>query len=121
MRDTVKTLLESATRPELDVTLKNNMAYNKLSKLTESDCLEYTPQKVIVNKGKSGYYVEFTNNLERLMRDRELEITEAMENVAVQNDIPIEECIVVFDEASIDIIDITHVQSLNPEFSLVAK
>lgn len=121
MKDTLKSLLESATIPSLDVQTRNTLAYNGLSKFTEAGCLEYTPQKVIINKSRSGYVVEFTGNLERLMRDQDMEIDEAMETVASLNDIPIEECTVLFDEAAINIIDINKVQILNPEFRLAAK
>ena len=84
MKDTVISLMESAVNPEIDFLTKNVAAFNILESVTESQKVNttYTPQKVIVLKDPedtSKYMVEFTGNLEYLMRDQEVGIIEAMD------------------------------------------
>ena len=122
MKDTVQSLLESAVIPAADVFTKNRLAYHKLNKLNElAEALAYTADKVIVNKARSGYLVEFSGNIERLMRDQELEITEAMDLVAAKNGINVEDCTLVLDEAAINVLNISKVLDLAPTFAIVTK
>lgn len=122
MKDTVQSLLESAVTPAADIFTKNRLAYRKLNKLNESaEVLAYTADKVIVNKARSGYLVEFSGNIERLMRDQEMEITEAMELVAAKNGINVEECTLVLDEAAINVLNIDKVLDLAPVFAIATK
>lgn len=122
MKDTVQTLMESAVTPTADIITKNRLAYRKLNSLTEStEVLAFTADKVIVNKGKSGYLVEFSGNIERLMRDQEMELNEAMELVAAKNGIDVEECTLVLDEACISVLDIQKVMELAPKFAIASK
>lgn len=122
MKDTIKSLLESTITPNVNILEKNRIAFGKLSKFNESECTAFIPAKVIVNKSSSGKYViEFSGNIERLMRDQEIEITEAMDIVSNYNNIPIEECILLLDESSISILDINKVIELNPQFIIATK
>ena len=101
MVDTVKSLLEFAATPQMDFVSANTANFNILESVDSIDMrsLIFTPHKVIVVKGdQSGkYLVEYANNLERLMLDQDIGIVEAMNVVADINDIPVEECAVVFD------------------------
>lgn len=122
MKDTVQTLMESAVIPAADIITKNRLAYRKLNALTESaEVLAFTADKVIVNKGKSGYLVEFSGNIERLMRDQEMELNEAMDLVAAKNGIDVEECTLVLDEACISVLNIQKVMELSPKFAIASR
>lgn len=126
MKDTVISLMESAVNPEIDFLTKNVAAFNILESVTESQKVNttYTPQKVIVLKDPedtSKYMVEFTGNLEYLMRDQEVGVIEAMDLVAAVNDISIDEFTLVLDESCVNKIDITKLIQLDPEFDLKKK
>lgn len=126
MKDTVISLMESAVNPEIDFLTKNVAAFNILESVTESQKVNttYTPKKVIVLKDPedtSKYMVEFTGNLEYLMRDQEVGIIEAMDLVAAVNDISIDEFTLVLDESCVNKIDITKLIQLDPEFDLKKK
>lgn len=123
MKDTVRSLLESAVEPEFDFISKNTAAYNILRPVTESEMMttQYVPQKVMVLRDGDKYVVEYANNLERLMLDQEMGIVEAMEVVVAVNNICVDECTVVFDESCINKIDIEAVIKLDPDFDLAKK
>lgn len=123
MKDTVRSLLEFAAKPEFDFVSKNTAAYNILRPVTESEMMttQYVPQKVMVLRDGDKYVVEYANNLERLMLDQDMGIVEAMEVVAAANNICVDECTVVFDESCIEKIDIEAVIRLDPDFDLAKK
>ena len=121
MLDTVKSLLESSVEPEVDFYTQNRAALNMLDTIAESERMStrFTPQKVMVLKSHEGrYLVEYANNLERYMLDNDIGIKEAMSVVADINEIPVEECAVVFDESCVDRIDIGAVIKLDPDFDI---
>lgn len=122
MKDTVKSLLESSVEPNVDFFTENLASLNILDTITESEKMSmgYNAQKVMVLKSpEGGYLVEYANNLERFMLDNDMGIREAMNVVADVNEIPIEECKVVFDNSCVDKIDIGAVIKLDPEFDIV--
>ena len=123
MKDTVKALLESSARPEHDFITENTINYNKtLEVATEAEigATKYTAQKVIVTRTTDDKYViEYSNNLERFMLDSDIGITEAMFIVADINNIPIDECTVVFDEQSIASIDFKDLAEIEKHFRTV--
>lgn len=124
MVDTVKSLLEFAVDPPMDFITANTASYDILESVDPVDkmSLAYTPHKVVVVKGNTGkYMVEYVNNLERLMLDQDMGIIEAMEVVADINDIPVEECAVVFDESCVDRIDIGKVIKADPDFDVLKR
>lgn len=124
MKDTVKTLLESSVRPEIDFLSANTAALHILRPVTEAERMStgFTPQKVIVQKTPEGnYIVEYAENLERLMLDQDMGIAEAMQVVADVNNLALDECTVVFDESCIERIDISKVIKLDTEFDLARK
>lgn len=122
MKDTVKSLLESSVEPNVDFFTENLASLNILDTITESEKMSmgFNAQKVMVLKSpEGGYLVEYANNLERFMLDNDMGIREAMNVVADVNEIPIEECKVVFDNSCVDKIDIGAVIKLDPEFDIV--
>ena len=122
MKDTVKSLLESSVEPNVDFFTENLASLNILDTITESEKMSmgFNAQKVMVLKSpEGGYLVEYANNLERFMLDNDMGIREAMNVVADINEIPIEECKVVFDNSCVDKIDIGAVIKLDPEFDIV--
>lgn len=121
MIDTVKSLLESSVEPEVDFYTQNRAALNMLDTIAESERMStrFTPQKVMVLKSPEGrYLVEYANNLERYMLDNDIGIKEAMSVVADINEIPVEECAVVFDESCVNKIDIGAIIKLDPDFDI---
>ena len=122
MKDTVKSLLESSVEPNVDFYTENLASLNILDTITESEKMSmgFNAQKVMVLKSpEGGYLVEYANNLERFTLDNDMGIREAMSVVADVNEIPIEECKVVFDNSCVNKIDIGAVIKLDPEFDIV--
>lgn len=121
MLDTVKSLLESSVEPEVDFFTQNRSALNMLESIAESERMStrFTPQKVMVLKSpEGGYLVEYANNLERFMLDNDMGIKEAMLVVSEVNEIPIDECTVIFDESCVERIDIGAVIKLDTDFDV---
>lgn len=121
MLDTVKSLLESSVEPEVDFFTQNRAALNMLESVAESERMStrFTPQKVMVLKSpEGGYLVEYANNLERFMLDNDMGIKEAMLVVSEVNEIPVDECTVIFDESCVDRIDIGAVIKLDTDFDV---
>ena len=121
MLDTVKSLLESSVEPEVDFFTQNRSALNMLESVAESERMStrFTPQKVMVLKSlEGGYLVEYANNLERFMLDNDMGIKEAMLVVSEVNEIPVDECTVIFDESCVEKIDIGAVIKLDTDFDV---
>ena len=121
MLDTVKSLLESSVEPEVDFFTQNRAALNMLESVAESERMStrFTPQKVMVLKSpEGGYLVEYANNLERFMFDNDMGIKEAMLVVSEVNEIPVDECTVIFDESCVERIDIGAVIKLDTDFDV---
>lgn len=121
MLDTVKSLLESSVEPEVDFFTQNRAALNMLESVAESERMStrFTPQKVMVLKSpEGGYLVEYANNLERFMLDNNMGIKEAMLVVSEVNEIPVDECTVIFDESCVERIDIGAVIKLDTDFDV---
>ena len=123
MQDTVKALIESSVEPNIDFYTKNRSSLNMLDSITESEKMSmgFTAQKVLVQKSPEDnrYLVEYANNLEKFMLEQDIGIKEAMNVIADINEIPIDECAVVFDESCVHKIDIGAVITLDPDFDIV--
>ena len=123
MQDTVKALIESSVEPNIDFYTKNRSSLNMLDSITESEKMSmgFTAQKVLVQKSPEDnrYLVEYANNLEKFMLEQDIGIKEAMNVIADINEIPIDECAVVFDESCVNKIDIGAVIILDPDFDIV--
>lgn len=124
MRDTAIALLESSMIPSVDVLTANTLNFNRLRKVSEAaeQRLGYVPQKVVVCESPDyagSYMIEFTGNLERLMKDQVLDLNEAVTAVAEANNISTVDCTVVFDEAALNKINLNGIIAAdNIEFSL---
>ena len=123
MQDTVKALIQSSVEPNIDFYTKNRSSLNMLDSITESEKMSmgFTAQKVLVQKSPEDnrYLVEYANNLEKFMLEQDIGIKEAMNVIADINEIPIDECAVVFDESCVNKIDIGAVITLDPDFDIV--
>ena len=123
MQDTVKALIESSVEPNIDFYTKNRSSLNMLDSITESEKMSmgFTAQKVLVQKSPEDnrYLVEYANNLEKFMLEQDIGIKEAMNVIADINEIPVDECAVVFDESCVNKIDIGAVITLDPDFDIV--
>ena len=123
MQDTVKALIESSVEPNIDFYTKNRSSLNMLDSITESEKMSmgFTAQKVLVQKSPEDnrYLVEYANNLEKFMLEQDIGIKEAMNIIADINEIPVDECAVVFDESCVNKIDIGAVITLDPDFDIV--
>lgn len=122
MQDTVKALIESSVEPNIDFYTKNRSSLNMLDSITESEKMSmgFTAQKVLVQKSPEDnrYLVEYANNLEKFMLEQDIGIKEAMSVIADINEIPVDECAVVFDESCVNKIDIGAVIKLDPDFDI---
>lgn len=119
MKDTVKSLMESAVTPHMDSTTKNRIAFSGLRSISESaaDLIRFTPQKVVVDRVGENYVMRYSGNIERLMEDQDMNLREAVECVANMNGIRLKNCVLVLDESSIDSsLDIQGLVSGDTEF-----
>lgn len=122
MKDTVKSLMESAVTPHMDSATKNRIAFSGLRSISEAaaDIIRFTPQKVVVDKVGENYVMRYSANIERLMEEQNMKLSEAVECVANINGIRLENCILIFDEASInsDLLDMQALVSGDTEFQI---
>lgn len=122
MKDTVKSLMESAVTPHMDSATKNRIAFSGLRSISEAaaDIIRFTPQKVVVDKVGENYVMRYSANVERLMEEQNMKLSEAVECVANINGIRLENCILIFDEASInsDLLDMQTLVSGDTEFQI---
>ena len=122
MKDTVKSLMESAVTPHMDSATKNRIAFSGLRSISEAaaDIIRFTPQKVVVDKVGENYVMRYSANVERLMEEQNMKLSEAVECVANINGIRLENCILIFDEASInsDLLDMQALVSGDTKFQI---
>lgn len=121
MKDTVKSLMESAVTPHMNSATKNRIAFSGLRSISEAaaDIIRFTPQKVVVDKVGENYVMRYSANVERLMEEQNMKLSEAVECVANMNGIRLENCILIFDESSIDSnLDLQAVVSSNTKFQI---
>lgn len=124
MKDSALALMESTLIPSVDLQTENTVYFNNITTLSESafQRLGYTPQKVIVVQNPddtSTYMVEFSGNLERLMNDQDIDINEAMEMVAEDNNLIVSDMILVLDESAKFKLNISEIIKSKPEYSIV--
>lgn len=119
MKDTVNCLLESSIITS-NFEVQNVLDLHTLPAIEEaSNIFTHSAQKVIVDMDRNNrYLIEFSNNLEKYMRDANISIDEAMVEVADCNNIDIDECTVVFDESCINKIDFDELVNTDHAFML---
>ena len=121
MLDTAMVLMESVSCDETKLTSlgENTCEYNSIKLLNEQNVqlLGVTPEKVIVNVTKgNNYLVEYTGNLEFLMRDQHVTLDEALDMIAEANNINRQLMYVVLDESCISKINIRKAKELGFQF-----
>ena len=114
--------MESAVTPHMDSATKNRIAFSGLRSISEAaaDIIRFTPQKVVVDKVGENYVIRYSANVERLMEEQNMKLSEAVECVANINGIRLENCILIFDEASInsDLLDMQALVSGDTKFQI---
>lgn len=108
MKETVRAMLESEFGMPISMEDANIEAFSKMKPVSESvrHLTGFTPEKVVVNGDGYKYYVEFSGNIERLMKDQQLTFNEAMSEIAMCNKIQLENVCVVVDESCINKLDL---------------
>ena len=119
MRSTVACLLESQTRFNVSATADNLSVYDKVEVLPSNirNKLGFTLEKVNILRDKehSKYFVEYSNNLERYMKDQQITLNEAMDNICEHYTLFQDDVAIVVDEACVNKIDMP---SLVKEYSV---
>lgn len=121
MQDTAKLLYESVgdTEFKLNSYGDNQSAYIGLKQLNETcqQLMGTTPEKVVVNTTKGGnYLVEFTGNLEKMIKDQRVSLDESIDMVAECNGIDRSRIYIVLDESCVERINILAAQELGIHF-----
>lgn len=109
MYDTVKMLIESSTLPEVDFITENTTNFAMIREATENEvlCTKFNPKKIPVIQYDGKYVIEFADGVDKLMKEQNIGLDEAMEVVAAANDIQVSECTLIVDESAIDKIDLS--------------
>ena len=107
MYENIIALCESGYGFKPSITMRNTLKLNEIPVIDKSK-FNFNEQKVMVisNNDKSKYFVEFTNNLERFIKDNNISVNEAIERVAEANNIFKNDIVVVLDESCIHKIDV---------------
>ena len=121
MQDTAKLLFESVgdTEFKLNSYGENASDYFDLKQINETchQLIGTTPEKVVVNSTKGGnYLVEFSGNLEKMIRDQRVSLDESIDMVAECNGIDRSRIYIVLDESCIEKINISAAQELGIHF-----
>jgi len=121
MQDTAKILYESVGDTEFNLNSygENTSDFLNLKQLNET-CTELmgtTAEKVVVNVTKGGnYLVEFSGNLEKMIKDQRVSLDESIDMVAECNDIDRSRMYIVLDESCIEKINLKAAQELGIHF-----
>lgn len=122
MYDAVKEMLESEFFENFDTETENVLEFTDLEQLTESQVqlTGFIPAKVIVLKEEEtgNIFVEYANNVERLMEDQKLNFDEAMEQIAEHYEISTGDMNVIVSESDITKININE---LTDKYKFVRK
>lgn len=108
MKDTVKIMAESDFGFDTNI-MNQNRALFEGSEMISEDVRQltgYTPDKVVALNDGNNVYIEYANNLERLMEDAGYDINEAIDAVMAENHTMAIDPIIILDESCIDRVDI---------------
>ena len=107
MRDTVKVMLESELGFGTEIYSKNKEILVGIDFVSEEvrQLTGFTPEKVIVLTDSKNIYIEFANNLERLMNDGNYDLREAVDMVMMCNNVAACDANIIVDESALDRID----------------
>ena len=93
MKDTVKVMLESEFGFDTNT-------YSKNKEILES--VELVSEDVRQLTDGNNIYIEFANNLERLMEDAKYDLQEAIDAVMIENNIAACDVNIIVDESAVD-------------------
>ena len=109
MKETIIGVCESAFGFTPSVMTENAKALSGINPLSEKEkgMFKYTPEKVTVNTTDGmQFFIEYTNNLERLINDKQVSVDEAIESVCEANEILKGSVTIVVDESCVDKVDL---------------
>lgn len=109
MKDKLIGVCESAYGFSPTIVTENTRAMDGFEKMSleEKALISYDrPEKVMVGSDKIDYFIEYSNNLERYIKDSGLEFHEAVEEICKANDCLIESVVIVVDESCVDKLDL---------------
>lgn len=108
MQDTVKLMLESDFGFSMEGYAKNRSILENTQYVSDEirQLTGFTPEKVVVLSDGNNIYIEFANNLERLMEDAKVDFREAIGMVMESNRIAGNDANIIIDESCIDRIDL---------------
>lgn len=109
MFDTVKMLIESSALPEVDFITENTNNFNMIREATENEilCTKFNPKKIPVIQYDGKYVIEFADGVDKLMKEQNIGLDEAMNTIAAVNGIQVTECVLIVDESAINMIDLS--------------
>ena len=123
MLDTAKIVYENGGYYDNDTYAnafgENANAFHNIGVLNEthSQLIGTTPEKVVVNQTEgNNYLVEYTGNLEKLIRDQHVTFEEAINMVAEANDIDALYMYIVVDESCISKLNLKKAKELGYKF-----
>lgn len=107
MNDKLVGVCESQFGFSPTVLVENAAALEEIDQVTESErkLLGYTVEKVTINSDGTDYFVEYTGNLEKYMKDQALGLHEAVENICEEHELLKDSIVIVVDESCVDKID----------------
>lgn len=109
MQNTVKIMLESEFGFPGEIYSENRQVLENMDFISENvrQLTGYTPEKVIVLNDGNNIYIEFANNLERLMEDGGFHLREALDMVMSNNFVAGCDPYIILDESCVDRINLT--------------
>lgn len=108
MYETVSCLLENSVNLGLNAISENTKVYKKVEPISENvkQLLGFTLDKVtVVKESEDSYYVEYSDNLERYMKDQAITLNEAVTNICERYAIFESDLSIIVDESCVDKID----------------
>lgn len=104
MKDTVKVMLESEFGFDTNTYSKNKEILEGVELVSENvrQLTGFTPEKVTVLNDGNNIYIEFADNLERLMEDAKYDLQEAVDAVMIENNIAACDVNIIVDESAVD-------------------
>ena len=108
MKDTVKVMVESDFGFDTNILQQNRGLFESAEMISEDvrQLTGYTPDKVVALEDGNNVYIEYANNLERLMEDAGYDIQEALDAVLAEGQKMAVDPYIILDESCIDRVDI---------------
>lgn len=111
MKDTVKAMLESEFQMPMSIEEANMGILESITPISDKvrELTGFTPEKAVVlyHESEGRYYIEFANNIERVMKDQNISFIEAVEEILNTNNIHMEDTSIIVDESCISKLDLS--------------